>query len=47
MKMKCQKDRRPAVGQEAPMVITPEMVAQLIRQIITGLRGVAKKARRR
>jgi hypothetical protein len=29
------------------MVITPGMVAQAIRQIITGLHGVAKKARRR
>jgi hypothetical protein len=39
-------DRR-AAGQEAPMVITPTMVTQLIRQIITGLHGVAKKARQR
>jgi len=46
MKMKRQKDRR-AAGQEAPMVITPEMVAQLIREIITGLRGAAKKAAQR
>ncbi len=29
------------------MVITPEMVTQLIRQVITGLHGVAKKARQR
>ncbi len=29
------------------MVITPEMVAELIRQIITSLRRVAKKPRRR
>ena len=46
MKMKRQKDRR-ASGQEAPMVMTPEMVAQLIRQVITGLRKAAKKARQR
>jgi hypothetical protein len=46
MRMKREKDRR-AAGQEAPMVITPEMVAELIRQIITGLRGVAEKPRRR
>ena len=29
------------------MVITPGMLAQLIRQIIAGLHGVAKKARHR
>jgi hypothetical protein len=27
------------------MVITPELVAQLIRQITTSLRGVAKKGK--
>jgi AcrR family transcriptional regulator len=40
MSMKRQKDRRAAGGQEAPMVITPEMVAQLIRQIVMGAAGL-------
>jgi hypothetical protein len=44
MRMKRKKDRR-AAGQEAPMVITPRMVARLVGQIITSLRGIAKKAR--
>jgi len=46
MRMNRESDRR-AAGQEAPMVITPGIVAQLIRQIIAGLHGVAKKARQR
>jgi hypothetical protein len=29
------------------MVITPDMVAELIRQIVTSLRGVAEKATQR
>lgn len=34
---------RGAAGQEAPMVISPRMVARLIRQIVTTLRAIARK----
>jgi hypothetical protein len=39
------EDRAGAPGQEAPMVITPRMVARLIRQTLSSLRAVAKRRR--
>jgi hypothetical protein len=44
--MKRKKERQ-AAGQEAPMVITPAMLARLVGQIADSVRGLAKKARRR
>ena len=38
-------EHRGAAGQEAPMVISPRMVARLIRRIVTSLGTTAKKKR--
>ena len=38
-------EHRGAAGQEAPMVISPRMVARLIRRIAAGLGATAKKRR--
>ena len=40
-------EHRGAAAQEAPMVISPRMVARLIRQIATGLGAIARRRRRR
>ena len=36
-------EHRGAAGQEAPMVISPRMVARLIRRIAADLRATARK----